>query len=147
MKATEQHLVPNNTTGSESHKQQQGFDSPLITLTEATKIAPGRPSTNCLWRWCRRGVISRGGERIRLQHRRIGGKIFTALSWLEEFGRQLAEADTRYFDLCQAAAAEAARAEPRIPRRRSRPDRQNKIDAGLRDAEIAEQELDRAGIK
>lgn len=63
----------------------QAVANPLITLTEAAKITPGRPSTNCLWRWCRRGVLSRGGERIRLEHRRIGGKIFTALDWLEEF--------------------------------------------------------------
>ncbi len=67
------------------HAQAAG--NPLITLTEATKITPGRPSTNCLWRWCRRGVLSRGGERVRLEHQRIGGKIFTAPDWLEEFGR------------------------------------------------------------
>jgi len=127
--------------------QAQAVAENLITLTDATKIAPGRPSTNCLWRWCRRGVISRGGHRIRLQHHRVGGKIFTSLAWLEEFGRQLAEADTRYFDLCEAAAAEAARAESRVPRRRSRPQREQTIDSDARDAEIAERELDRAGIK
>jgi hypothetical protein len=76
-----------------------------ITLSQAAKIAPGRPSINCLWRWCRRGVIARSGERVRLQHVRVGGKIFTAALWLEEFGRQLAEADQRYFDLAESAAA------------------------------------------
>ena len=42
-----------------------------ITLTEAAKVAPGRPSTSCLWRWCRKGVISRNGERVRLKHAQI----------------------------------------------------------------------------
>ena len=47
---------------------EKAIANPLITLTEAAKITPGRPSTNCLWRWCRRGVLSRGGERVRLEH-------------------------------------------------------------------------------
>ena len=70
-----------------------------IRLGEAAKIAPGRPSTNCLWRWCRKGVLARSGERVRLQHIRIGGKIFTTAAWLEQFGRALAEADSAHFDL------------------------------------------------
>jgi len=119
----------------------------LITLTEAANLAPGRPSTNCLWRWCRRGVLSRGGERVRLEHRRIGGKIFTALNWLEEFGRQLAEADTQYFDLCQKAAAEAVAREPRISRRRRRAHPPTLEDDDLREIEDAERELDEAGIR
>jgi len=119
----------------------------LITLTEAAKVTPGRPSTNCLWRWCRRGVLSRGGERVRLEHRRIGGKIFTAPAWLEEFGRKLAEADTRHFDQCEEAAADAAARDPRIPhrRRRSQPPRPGHED--LHVAEDAERELDEAGIR
>ncbi|MBL9149404.1 MAG: DUF1580 domain-containing protein [Phycisphaerae bacterium] len=69
-----------------------------ITLGDAAKLAPGRPSTNCIWRWCRRGVLSRGGERIRLQHVRAGGKIFTTAEWVDQFVRRLAEADAAYFD-------------------------------------------------
>lgn len=45
--------------------------SQYITLTEVANITPGRPSTNCVWRWCRRGVKSRTGERIHLQHVRM----------------------------------------------------------------------------
>lgn len=70
-----------------------------ITLSQASKLTPGRPSTNCLWRWCRKGVLSRGGTRIRLQHVRIGGKIFTTAAWVAAFGEALAEADAAYFDL------------------------------------------------
>ena len=119
----------------------------LITLTEAAKITPGRPSTNCLWRWCRRGVLSRGGERVRLEHRRIGGKIFTAPDWLDEFGRKLAEADTRHFDQCEEAAADAAAREQPVSGRRGRsqPPRPGRED--LHAVQDAEQELDQAGIR
>ena len=59
---------------------EQAVPKDLITLAEAARIAPARPSTNCVWRWCRKGVLSRGGERIRLQHQRVGGIIFTTAS-------------------------------------------------------------------
>lgn len=68
-----------------------------LSLTDAAKIAPGRPSTNCIWRWCRRGVLARSGERVHLQHVRIGGKVFTKAQWLDDFGRRLADADAEYF--------------------------------------------------
>ncbi len=88
-----------------------------LTLTEVAKLAPGRPTANAVWRWCRRGVLSRGGERVRLQHIRAGGQIFTTLDWLHEFGHKLAEADEQYFSLHQAAIAAARANEPRRPRR------------------------------
>ncbi len=65
-----------------------------LSLTDVAKVTPGRPSTNCVWRWCRRGVLSRSGERIRLQHVRMGGMIYTTHAWLEKFGHLLAAADT-----------------------------------------------------
>ena len=110
----------------------------LITITEAAHLAPGRPSTNCVWRWCRKGVKSRAGERVRLEHRRIGGKIFTTLAWLEEFGRQLAAADSKYFELRDAGAA----AEPAPGRKRL------SISEERHRQEIAEleQELEEAGL-
>jgi hypothetical protein len=70
----------------------------LLTLTQAAKAAPGRPSVNAVWRWCRKGVLSRSGENIRLQHVRVGSKIFTTATWMKEFGEQLARADTAHFD-------------------------------------------------
>lgn len=86
--------------------QKQGTETAeYITLTEVANIAPGRPSTNCIWRWCRKGVLSRSGDRIRLQHVRIGGMIYSKSDWLEEFGSRLAEEDAKYFDLCNAASA------------------------------------------
>jgi len=90
-----------------------------LTLTDAAKLAPGRPSTNCIWRWCRRGVLSRGGHRVRLHHVRIGGKIFTTADWLDEFGRSLAAADVEYFSLdAEVEASRADLARPVNPRGR-----------------------------
>ena len=86
-----------------------------ITLTEVAKISPGRPSTHCLWRWCRRGVLARSGQRVRLEHLRIGGKIFTTGRWVEDFGKALAQADARYFNLDEQVAEV-----PRVRRRRPR---------------------------
>lgn len=126
---------------------EQTVTSGHITLTQAAKIAPGRPSTNCLWRWCRRGVRARDGQRVRLQHRRIGGKIFTTLAWLDEFGRHLAEADTRYFDLCEAAAHVAADAELPVQRRRRRSKQDDRAgQADRRELDAAQRELEEAGI-
>ncbi|OQZ07105.1 MAG: hypothetical protein B6D36_01595 [Planctomycetes bacterium UTPLA1] len=114
-----------------------------LTLTEAANVAPGRPSANCIWRWCRRGVKSRTGERIRLQHVRMGGMIYTTARWLEEFGRTLAEADAKYFDLYQAAAAAASAGSTRRRCNRHTPQqlerRQHLKEVGRR--------LDEAGIR
>lgn len=72
----------------------------LLTLTQAAARLPHRPHSSCLWRWCRKGVLARSGERVRLRHVRIGGKIFTAQPWLTEFGQALATADASHFEQC-----------------------------------------------
>lgn len=70
----------------------------LITLAEGAQHVPGRPTANCLWRWCRRGVLARDGSRIRLQHVRVGGRVMTSVDWIRDFGKRLSEADAAYFD-------------------------------------------------
>lgn len=69
-----------------------------INFTQAAKIAPGRPSANAVWRWARKGITARNGQRIKLQHVRQGGKLFTCREWLHAFGEQLAAADNEHFD-------------------------------------------------
>jgi len=76
----------------------------FMTLTETSKVAPGRPSVNCLWRWCRRGVKSRSGARVQLEHRRVGGKILTTKDWLDSFLLKLTNSDTEYFSSNDAAS-------------------------------------------
>jgi len=111
-----------------------------LTLTEASKIAPGRPSTNCIWRWCRRGVLSRTGERVYLRHVRVGGKIFTTACWMDEFGSRLAEADAEHFRLAEDDTRPAA-ASSRPKRRRERFEQHRR-----ETIENANQELDDAGL-
>lgn len=112
------------------HEQEQ-----LITLTQAAKLAAGRPSTNCVWRWCHKGVLSRKGERIRLQHVRVGGKIFTTAAWLGEFGQRMAAADAEYFD--DARPADTFRPRRRRPASHNEQTRQEQIDRARRELKAA----------
>lgn len=111
-----------------------------LSLGEACKIAPGRPSTNCVWRWCRRGVLSRTGERVYLQHVRVGGKLYTRAEWLEDFGQTLAEADAGHFRRNEDDA-EPPPAPSRPKRRRQRFEQHRR-----ESMESANQELDDAGL-
>ena len=79
-----------------------------ITLTEAAKLSPGRPSSCAVWRWCRVGLKSRNGERIKLRHSRVGGRIFTTESDLSEFFRAVADADRQYFEADPPATSKPA---------------------------------------
>ena len=113
----------------------------LLTLTQAAKVAPGRPSSNCLWRWCRRGVLSRSGGRLCLRHVRIGSRIFTTARWLQEFGDRLAAADAAHF---QPRGDDAHPPLATPPRRKARRERFRKH---RRDTiENAHQELEDAGL-
>lgn len=68
-----------------------------LSLAEAAQNSPGRPSANAVWRWCRRGLRVRGGDRLRLHHVRVGGRIYTRPDWLDAFFEALADADAGYF--------------------------------------------------
>lgn len=68
-----------------------------ITLCQAAQRSPGRPSANAVWRWCRRGVKSRSGVQVRLEHIRDGGKIFTTPESLDRFFTAVAAADAEHF--------------------------------------------------
>ena len=75
-----------------------------ITLAEAAKLSPGRPSTNCVWRWARRGIRSRSGPTVRLEHMRVGGRIFTSPEALTRFFGAVADSDAAHFDRRTAGA-------------------------------------------
>ncbi len=68
-----------------------------ITLRQAAKLSPGNRNYSTVWRWCRRGVKALSGQAVRLEHRRIGGQIFTTKKALDEFLAALSQADTAYF--------------------------------------------------
>ena len=65
-----------------------------ITLAEAANLAPGRPHPSTIWKWARRGFQTRAGELVRLQHLRVGKRIYTTEHWIDDFLAALAEADT-----------------------------------------------------
>jgi hypothetical protein len=76
-----------------------------ISLSAAAGVIPGRPATNCVWRWCRKGVIARNGDRVQLEHVRVGGKVLTTRRWIADFTARLTKADLAHFDAKQAAGA------------------------------------------
>ena len=74
------------------------MDGEYLDLTEAAKLAPGRPHVASVWRWCRRGVKVRGsGERVTLQHIRAGGRLYTTAADLERFFQAVSAADAQHF--------------------------------------------------
>ena len=68
-----------------------------IDLTHAARLSPGKPHASTIWRWCRKGVKARSGERIRLEHIRAGGRIFTTAKALKCFFERVTEADQEHF--------------------------------------------------
>lgn len=117
-----------------------------ITLSQAAKLAPGRPSSNCVWRWCREGVKAASGTRVRLKHVRFGSRIYTTRQWLNDFGLALAEADAAHFDRDEQSPATEP-APSRRPSKRSRlASRSSGTDEAHRRHLEAERELEEAGL-
>lgn len=122
-------------------------DQPLpvedyLTLTQASAVTPGRPSPSAMWRWARKGVKARTGERILMRHVRAGGRVFVTRAWILDFVEALASRDSEYFSAKDQAAAGApprsqAFASPTRPRKPRRPkapfdpDRQKRVAAEL----------------
>lgn len=103
-----------------------------ITLSQAAKLTPGRPSVCAVWRWARRGIKSRTGDRIRLEHVRVGGRIYTTPDSLTAFFKAVSAADAAHFNEAHV---------PTTSPRRKRTEKQRE-----RDIETAERELRAAGI-
>lgn len=52
----------------------------LLTLAQATKAIPGRPSISTLYRWTQRGI-----EGVKLETIKLGGKRFTSKEAIRRF--------------------------------------------------------------
>lgn len=78
----------------------------MLDLLAAAKCFPGDPATAAIWRWCRKGCKSRRGERVYLEHRRVGGKLYTTKTWCEEFQKRLASEDLTHFRTANPDAEE-----------------------------------------
>jgi hypothetical protein len=68
-----------------------------ITLSQAARRLPQRTHTAAVWRWCRRGILTRNGQRIYLDHVRLGGRIYVTPQAITTFGQQLALGDREHF--------------------------------------------------
>ena len=93
------------------------FSEPVLTLTEAAKLLPGRPHISTLHRWRTRGVHG-----VKLITEKVGGRRVVAIGDLEAF------------IAATTAAADGKPAPTRTAKKR------------LRAIEDAERELDLAGI-
>jgi hypothetical protein len=104
----------------------------LLTLNQVAQAAPVPTSYFVVWGWCRRGVRTRSGTRIRLPHVRIGQRLYVKRGDLLLFGEAVAEADVAAFDISNG------------PRKRTRHQRSD--DARLAAVAAAEETLHGAGI-
>jgi len=62
-------------------------DDPFITLEDATRIIPGRPSRWALYRWAMHGV-TRKGRPVKLRTIKVGARHLTRREWVEQFIRE-----------------------------------------------------------
>ena len=62
----------------------------LISLSQATRSLPTRPSPACMWRWYRKGVNG-----IRLETVVVGGRRYTTKAAWTEFVRRTTAAANR----------------------------------------------------
>ena len=97
--------------------EAQARDNELIDMKAAAKLVPTKPSPAAVWRWCRKGIVARNGERIYLEHRRYGRRLFTTKAALEAFAKATAEADNEH--LARASPAKPAPIKPRSEDRRA----------------------------
>ncbi len=94
-----------------------------LSLAQAARIAPASPSPNTVWRWCRKGVKARTGQRVYLKHIRVGGKIFIEGPALERFFKALSDADAVYFaesDSASSTVSDTDASRTRTPSRRAK---------------------------
>ena len=108
-------------------------DERKLTISQAARIVPGRPHVSSVWRWCRKGVKTRSGQRVRLEHCRYGSRIFTSKQALDRFAHRLAEADVENFAGSSDHRPDASR-KPRSHQKRQRDI--DRADAELREANI-----------
>lgn len=109
------------------------MEDSYLTLAQVAASSPGRPHVSAVWRWCRKGVLARNGERVKLRHIRIGARVFVPTGALEEFAEKLAEADATYFD--QPATPALSHDITYKPRRRTEAQRRRDIDEARRSLE------------
>lgn len=92
----------------------------LLSLSDAAHRCPGHVSQSAVWRWARKGLKARSGNRVRLRHLRVGGRLYTTQANLDGFFADLASADIAHFERGDNGPVEPAGPRPRSPNRRER---------------------------
>ena len=82
----------------------------LLTLAQACRLLPRRPSPSTLWRWRTSGVVV-NGRRIRLECIRAGGIWCTTRAAFSEFLRRQTTAALETPDHIDETPAERSKAE------------------------------------
>ena len=89
-----------------------------LTISAAAKIAPGQPHLSAVWRWARRGILTRAGGRVFLKHIRAGGRVFTTARWLDDFYAAIEDGDLPHFSNPETTGGKVPK--PRTPNARQR---------------------------
>lgn len=72
--------------------------SEFLTLAQAARECPVEVTPHSVWRWARRGLKSRSGEVVRLEHVRAGRRVLIPRDALARFFEAVAFADMRSTD-------------------------------------------------
>jgi hypothetical protein len=91
----------------------------FLTMAQAARVLPQPRRTAAVWRWCRRGILTRAGERVYLWHVRFGRTMYTSMESLVKFGRLIAEADGRHLLPSPKLKTSAPGGEKAGPKKRS----------------------------
>jgi hypothetical protein len=59
--------------------------SDFIDPRDARDLFPGKPAYRTILRWIKTGVRDPRGRVRRLEHRRLGRKLFTTRRWIADF--------------------------------------------------------------
>jgi len=76
-------------------------NSEYLSLEGVAKAIPAvdgrQPHLASVWRWCRKGLKARNGDRIHLRHTRIGRRVVVPVEAVAEFLDAVSVADAAYF--------------------------------------------------
>lgn len=64
---------------------------PYLSMEAAGKLYG--QTEYAIWRWCRKGIKARSGQRVHLKHIRSGRRLLTTQAWLDEFHTDLTRED------------------------------------------------------
>jgi len=66
----------------------------LLTLSQAAQQLPNKPAPSTIWRWCKRGMPM-GEDRIYLDYKRIGRRVYIPRPALHDFIEEVSAADKK----------------------------------------------------